>query len=64
MLHSDLFPAFGCDGELIELPERSTKIITVRCCEKCETELIWAAGDEPRVWKALRQGDGARTKAA
>ena len=22
MLHSDLFPEFGCDGELIELPNR------------------------------------------
>jgi len=29
MLHSDLFPEFGCDGELIELPERSTQLLTV-----------------------------------
>ena len=27
MLHSDLFPEFGCDGELIELPERSTQLL-------------------------------------
>jgi hypothetical protein len=25
-LHSDLFPEFGCDGELIELSERSTQM--------------------------------------
>ena len=30
MLHSDLFPEFGCDGELIELPERRTKMLTVK----------------------------------
>jgi hypothetical protein len=62
MLHSDLFPAFGCDGELIELPERSTQGITVKFCEKCETELIWVASDDrwltvvcPRMKEADRE---------
>jgi hypothetical protein len=46
MLHSDLFPAFGCDGELIEIPERSTQMVTVKWCEKCGTELSWVADEE------------------
>jgi hypothetical protein len=45
-LHSDLFPEFGCDGELIEVLERSTQLVTVKRCGKCETELIWVADDE------------------
>lgn len=36
MLHSDLFPEFGCDGELIELPERCTQVLTVTQCAKWE----------------------------
>jgi len=46
MLHSDLFPEFGCDGELIVIPERSTQLVTVKRCEKCETELSWVADDQ------------------
>ena len=46
MLHSDLFPEFGCDGELIEIPERSTQMLTVERCEKCWTELSWVADDD------------------
>jgi len=46
MLHSDLFPEFGCDGELIEIPERSTQMLTVKRCEKCWTELSWVADDD------------------
>ena len=49
MLHSDLFPEFGCDGELIELPERCTQLLTVTQCAKCWTELSWVADDERRV---------------
>jgi hypothetical protein len=45
-LHRDLLPEFGCDGELIEVPERSTQLVTVKRCEKCETELIWVADDK------------------
>ena len=45
MLHSDLFPEFGCDGELIKLPERCTQILTVTQCAKCWTELSWVADD-------------------
>ena len=48
-LHSNLFPEFGCDGELIELPERSTQMITVKRCAKCWTEHSWVADDEHRV---------------
>lgn len=39
MLHSDLFdlfPEFGCDGELIELPERCSQVLTVAQCAKWE----------------------------
>jgi len=46
MMHSDLFPDFGCDGKLIEIPERSTQLITVKLCAKCGTELSWVADDE------------------
>jgi len=46
MLHSDLFPKFGCDGQLIELPELCTQILTVKWCEKCGTEFSWIADDE------------------
>ena len=46
MLHSDLFPDFGCDGELIEIPERCTQMLTVKWCEKCGTEFSWVADDE------------------
>ena len=46
MLHSDLFPAFRCDGELIEIPERCPQLVTVKRCKKCETELSWVADDE------------------
>src|SRR5262249_54890368 len=45
MLHSNLHPAFGCDGELIDLPERSTRVLTVKRCVKCWTELSWIADD-------------------
>lgn len=38
MLQSDLFPEFGCDGELIELPERCTDALAVRYCAVCWTE--------------------------
>src|SRR5215469_9825372 len=49
MLHTDLFPELGCDGELIDLPEQSTQLITVKRCEKCETELCSVADDEHYV---------------
>jgi hypothetical protein len=29
MLHSDLIPGIGCDGELIQIDERSTQYVTV-----------------------------------
>jgi len=45
MLHSHLHPAFGCNGELIDLPERSTQVLTVKRCVKCWTELSWIADD-------------------
>jgi hypothetical protein len=45
MLHSDLFPEFGCDGELMELPERCTQLLTITRCAKCWTELSWIADD-------------------
>ena len=45
MLHSDLFLEFGCEGELIEVPERCTQLITVKRCAKCWTELGWVADD-------------------
>jgi hypothetical protein len=45
MLHSDLFPEFGCDRELIEIPELCTQILTVTWCERCGTELSWVADD-------------------
>ena len=46
MLHSDLFPEVGCDGELIELPERCIQPLTVKRCAKCWTEFLsWRADD-------------------
>ena len=45
MLHSDLFPEFGCDGELIELHERCTKTLTVVRCAACWTEFSWVPDD-------------------
>ena len=42
MLHSDLFPEFGCDGELIEIPDQCTDAVTVRYCAVCWTEFRWA----------------------
>lgn len=45
MLHSDLFPEFGCDGELIELPERCTELLTVSLCAKCWTEFSYVPDD-------------------
>ena len=50
MLHSDLFPELGCDGELIELPERCTQLLTVKRCATCWTELSWVADDGRRVF--------------
>ena len=41
-LHSDLFPEFGCDGELIEIPGRCTDAATVRYCAVCWTEFSWS----------------------
>ena len=55
MLHSDLFPEFGCDGELIDLPEQSTRMLTVKRCEKCWTELSWVA-DDGRWVKVVHPG--------
>jgi hypothetical protein len=37
VLHSDLFPDFGCDGELVELPERWTQLLTVEDREETDT---------------------------
>ena len=45
MLHSDLFPELGCNGELIEITERCTQLLTVKHCTKCWTELSWLADD-------------------
>ena len=64
MLHSDLIPEFGCDGELIDLPEQSTKILTVKRCEKCWTELSWIADDErwvKVVYPGMKKSVGCRT---
>jgi len=45
MLHSDLFPETGCDGELTELPELY-RPFTIKRCAKCCTELLsWLADD-------------------
>jgi len=49
MLHSDLFPEFGCDGELIEIPDQCTDAVTVRYCAcagrssggRCQTRDGW-----------------------
>jgi hypothetical protein len=30
MLHGDLFPEFGCDGELIDLPEQFAQALTLK----------------------------------
>jgi hypothetical protein len=59
MLPGDLFPEFGCDGELIELPERCTQMVTVKRCEKCETELSWVADDGRCVQGCLSGHEGA-----
>jgi hypothetical protein len=32
ILHSDLIPEIGCDGELIQIDERSTLYVTVARC--------------------------------
>jgi hypothetical protein len=47
MLHSVVIfsPEFGCGGELIDLPEQSTQMVTVKRCEKCWTELSWIADE-------------------
>jgi len=45
MLHSDLFPEFGCDGALIEIPERCTPRVTFSRCAKCWTEFSYALDD-------------------
>lgn len=38
MLHRDLIPEIGCDGELIQVDERSTKDVTVARCSICGTD--------------------------
>ena len=43
--HSDLFPEFGCNGELVELPERCTPTLTVRMCVLCWTEFSYVPDD-------------------
>jgi hypothetical protein len=54
-LHSDLFSEFGYDGELIEIHECSTQMLTVTWCEKCWTELSWVA-DEDRWVEVVYPG--------
>ena len=39
MRHSDLFPEFGCTGELIPLPEWSTRRVRTHLCSACGTEI-------------------------
>ena len=45
MLHMGLFPKHDCDGELVELPERSNQTLTVASCAKCWTEFSGVADD-------------------
>ena len=41
MLHSDLFPEFPCDGELIRVEALSTKRFRLLWCSGCGTEFTY-----------------------
>jgi hypothetical protein len=41
VLHSDLFPEFPCDGELIPMEELSTQRLRVLWCSGCGTEFTY-----------------------
>ena len=41
MLHSDLFPEFPCDSELIAVEALSTEKICVLWCSGCGTEFLY-----------------------
>jgi hypothetical protein len=49
MLHSDILPEQGCDGELIEVPERCTPKVTFSRCAKCWTEFMYVPDDSKWV---------------
>jgi len=40
MRHTDLFHEFGCDGELIEVPDRCTDAATAHLSPKHRTEAL------------------------
>jgi hypothetical protein len=59
--HSDLFPEFGCNGELIEMPDRCTDTGTVRYCAVCWTEFRWALANATwveAVYPGMKAVDG------
>jgi hypothetical protein len=41
MLHSELFPEFPCDSELIPVEALSTERICVLWCSGCSTEITY-----------------------
>ena len=49
MFHSDLFPEFPCDGELIPVEALSTKRVQLLWCSGCGTEITYAPDCE-WVW--------------
>jgi DNA-directed RNA polymerase subunit RPC12/RpoP len=38
MLHSDIIPEHGCNGELVPVPGETTEGHGVYCCARCGTE--------------------------
>jgi hypothetical protein len=48
VLHSDLFPEFPCDSELIPVEALSTKRVHLLWCSGCGTEITYAP-DRERV---------------
>jgi len=42
VLHTDLFPEFPCDGELIPVEGLSTKRVRILSCSGCGTEFTYA----------------------
>jgi hypothetical protein len=49
MLHSDLFPEFPCDSELIPVEALSTERICLLWCSGCGTEITYTP-DWEWVW--------------
>ena len=59
MLHSDLIPELECNGQLIQIDERSTRWVTVVRCSLCGTDFTyvpdsdWVTIVSPRMRNAL-----------